>query len=218
MTLTRKGQAMTDKQKKKLSDGREYRNMVLETRESEDESYIVEGYATTFDEAYTLYDMGDVRVNEVVDRNAFNDCDMSDVIFQYNHEGRVYARQSNDTLKLTVDEHGLHVRADLGGTETGRQLYEEIKGGYTNKMSFGFIVAEDKEGRDKVENVDVHTRTITRISKLFDVSAVSIPANDMTEISARDYSDGVIAGIETERSKRERDMKLLKLKLKLMEV
>ena len=68
---------------------------------------------------------------------------MSDVIMQFDHQGRVFARKSNDTLQLEVDDHGLKVTADLGGTEIGRQLYEEIKGGYVTKMSFGFTVAKD---------------------------------------------------------------------------
>ena len=58
------------------------------------------------------------------------------VVMQYDHEGRVFARLSNGTLQLESDEHGLKVRADLSGTELGRNLYEEIKGGYTTKMSF----------------------------------------------------------------------------------
>ena len=92
------------------------------------------------------------------------------------------------------------IEADLGGTELGRQLYEEIRGGYTNKMSFGFTVddedideSEDEEGRLLV------TRTIKSIRKLYDVSAVSIPANDATEISVRSLTDGVIEKAQAER-------------------
>ena len=95
---------------------------------------------------------------------------MADVIMQYDHEGRVFARISNGTLELNADDHGLHIRADLGGTEIGRQLYEEIKGGYTDKMSFGFTVDEDKreitENRETGETTIL--RTITAIRKLYD--------------------------------------------------
>jgi hypothetical protein len=115
---------------------------------------------------------------------------------QYDHQGRVFARISNDTLSLEEDEHGLKIRANLGGTTLGRQLYEEIKGGYTNKMSFGFTVDADDIKADKDGN---YLRTIRKIGKLFDVSAVSLPANDYTEISARNHCDGVIAEIEAER-------------------
>ena len=123
---------------------------------------------------------------------------------QYNHEGRVFARMSNRTLALSTDERGLAIEADLSGTEIGRQLYEEIEGGYTNKMSFGFTVAEDK--RDVTEDHDTGEvtvlRTITRIRKLFDVSAVSLPANPATALSARAYGEGVIAEAKEEIQKR----------------
>lgn len=212
---------LTDKQLRRLADGREYRTMVMEVRAAEgaDESkMIVEGYATTFNQPYTLYEDRYCKFVEQIDPTAFTECDMSDVIMQYDHEGRVFARNKNGTLSLTVDSIGLKVTADLGGTDAGRQLYQEIKGGYTNKMSFAFKVEEDKkeytEDRDK--RFVTCTRTITKISKLYDVSAVSIPANDMTSISARRYADGVIEYIQAERL--ERANKAKKIKLKLLEV
>ena len=116
---------------------------------------------------------------------------MSDVIFQYNHEGRVFARTRNNTLEITPDEKGLFIRADLSGTEEGRKLYEEIKGGYTDRMSFGFTVAEDRTDKTG-DDPRTYLRTITKVGRLFDVSAVSIPANDFTEISARSYVDGIL--------------------------
>lgn len=206
----------------KIKGGREYRRVsdmsVRAKVDGEDEEQIVEGYACTFDDEYLLYDWGDYRFYEKIDRHAFDDCDMDDVIMQYDHHGRVFARTSNNTLEITPDDHGLKTRANLGGTELGRGLYEEISGGYTNKMSFGFRVKEDK--REVIEdhetgNIEVH-RTITKFAKLYDVSAVSLPANDATEISARSYSEGVIELLKQEiAEKRERD----KLKLQIyMEV
>lgn len=210
---------LTDKQLRRLADGREYRNMTVEVRAAEDDSkMIVEGYATTFNQPYTLYEDRYCKFVEQIAPTAFAECDMDDVIMQYDHEGRVYARNKNGTLSLSVDSIGLKVTADLGGTDAGRQLYQEIKGGYTNKMSFAFKVEEDKkeytEDRDK--RFVTCTRTITKISKLYDVSAVSIPANDMTSISARRYADGVIEYIQAERL--ERANKAKKIKLKLLEV
>lgn len=181
----------------KINNGREYRKMELNIQEPE--SYNVRGYATTFNEKYTLWDDGDFRVDEQVDPHAFDECDMRDVIFQYDHEGRVFARTSNDTLKLTPDAHGLEVNAYLGGTEIGRNLFEEIKGGYTSKMSFGFHVEADDIQEEEVEGKVIYTRTIKKINKLYDVSAVSLPANDGTEISARSLKDGAIAKLEAER-------------------
>ena len=200
---------MTEAMKKKIEQGREYRKMLLEVKDTEDTDYTVTGYATTFDEPYTLYDIGDGKVvKEQVSRNAFDNTDRSDVIMQYDHEGVVFARLSNDTLKLTVDDHGLFVEAYLGGTSNGRNLYEEIKGGYINKMSFGFTVTDD----DLAEADYGYLRTIKAIGKLYDVSAVSIPANDYTEISARNHIDGAIDEIETERIRLEEERKALEEK------
>ena len=195
---------MSEKVMNKIKNGREYRQMVIEPVEGVTDQ-IVEGYATTFNQPYELYSFDDDRgthtVLEQVAPDAFKEADMSDVIMQYDHAGRVFARLSNGTLSLEEDEHGLKVRANLGGTEIGRQLFEEIQGGYTSKMSFGFTVAED----DIVPDGTDYLRTIKRIGKLYDVSAVSLPANDFTEISARSHCDGAIAEIEAERLRAEKE-------------
>lgn len=189
-----------------MKNDREYRNMVLEVRDlQEDERKIVVGYASTFDEPYTLYEDGDWRFDEVVDANAFANTDMSDVIMQYDHEGRVFARISNNTLTVTPDERGLLIEADLGGTELGRQLYEEIRGGYTNKMSFGFTVdGEEITDREQPDGSVITERRITSVRKLYDVSAVSLPANDATSISVRSLTDGEIKRIQAERLEAEK--------------
>ena len=207
---------LNDKQLRKLSDGREYRAMTMRALGDSD-AMIVEGYATTFNQPYMLYDGGDYRVMEQIAPTAFAQCDMTDVIMQYDHEGRVFARNRNNTLALSVDATGLKMTADLGGTDIGRQLYQEIKGGYTDKMSFGFVVAEDQRTSTMDYNTGVETvlRTITKIKKLYDVSAVSIPANDMTSISARRYADGVIDGIKAERLERANKRKKLILMLEV---
>ena len=87
----------------------------------------VEGYATTFNQPYRLCGDEQITVNEQIDRGAFAETDMSDVIMQYDHQGRVFARMSNGTLQLSQDDHGLKILADLGGTEICRQLFEEIR-------------------------------------------------------------------------------------------
>ena len=177
-------------------DKREYRKIdaVLETRTAEDGQMIVEGYATTFNQPYLLMRDKNVTVMEQMDLHATDKADKTDTIMQYDHEGPVFARVSNGTLELIPDEHGLKVRANLGGTERGRQLYEEIRGGYVNKMSIGFNVKDEKRTRTKNEDGSVTIlRTLLELGKIYDVSAVSIPANDATEISARTISDGLIA-------------------------
>ena len=200
----------------KLNEGRTYRNVqTVEARAAGDSNeMIVEGYASTFNDPYTLWAEDGYTVLEQIDARAFDQCDMSDVIMQYNHEGRVFARISNGTLEVSPDDKGLAVRANLGGTDLGRGLYQEIAGGYTDKMSFGFRVAEDEltETDDHDTGETVILRTIKRISKLYDVSAVSIPANDATVISARSYGEGVIAELIEEHDKRE----ALKKKIKIL--
>lgn len=196
---------------------REYRSMNgMICRSADEGSYVVEGYATTFNDPYLLYEFGGEKVFECVDRKAFDGCDMSDVIFQYDHAGMVYARTRNGSLKLEIDEHGLKVTADLGLTEESRKVYEAIQNGLIDRMSFAFTVDEDKWDEK------TRTSTITRIGKLFDVSAVSIPANPNTEISAERKAllDGEIERVRTERCEREARLKkirLLKLKIKVQE-
>ena len=195
-----------------VKSDREYRSMTLEVipevREEgapEEEKMIVSGYASTFNEPYTLYEGDDLIYSEVVDARAFDNTDMADVIMQYDHAGRVFARTSNNTLKVSTDERGLLIEADLGGTELGRQLYEEIRGGYTNKMSFGFTVNGEDQSRERAADGRVLvTRTITSVRKLYDVSAVSIPANDATSISVRNLTDGEIEKIRAERLEAEK--------------
>lgn len=205
-----------------VKNDREYRRIELSDIEYREEGQekIVEGYATVFDQEYTLYSWGDWEVRESFDRASFNDTDLSDVIMQYDHQGRVFARGSNGTLTVKPDGHGLKVRANLGGTEIGNQLYEEIKGGYTTKMSIGFTVKTEErtEEIDQENNKTTVHRKITGVKKLYDVSAVSLPANDATEISARNIGDGLIAEIEEERLAIEaRRKKIQKIKI-MMEV
>lgn len=196
----------------KIREGRQYRPIsesfrIATRKEGEaSEEMIVEGHAATFNQPYTLYDDGEWRVDEQIDVHAFDECDMDDVIFQYNHEGRVFARTRNSTLEVKTDEIGLWCRADLSGTAAGRELFEEIKNGYTDRMSFGFTIKEDKweETYNRVNHTTLIKRTITKVGKLYDVSAVSIPANDGTDISARSFCDGVIAEIKAERLGREK--------------
>ena len=201
----------------RIKKGIQYRDMSLDIDESAEKR--VTGYATTFNEPYTLYEDTDVVFREQVDNNAFSGADLSDVIMQYDHRGRVFARIRNNTLELRTDAKGLFVSANLGGTEIGRQLYEEIRGGYTDKMSFAFTVSADKVERYEENNRRVYLRTITQIKKVYDVSAVSIPANDGTSISARSCLDGILEKEKAEaleKSEREQKRKRLQLRLKLM--
>jgi HK97 family phage prohead protease len=207
---------------------REYRNLINfraleEDEDNKDNAYIVEGYAAVFDEVYTLYEDSYFKLDEVVLREAFDDVDLTDVIFQYDHAGRVFARTSNDTLTLSVDDKGLKIRAYLGGTEEGRNLYEEIKGGYTTKMSWGFSLdrnmdIERLESYNKETDKYYELQKIKGITKIYDVSAVSLPANNATEISARNLAAGEAERIKAERQERlniDKQKLILKLDLEV---
>lgn len=144
--------------------------------------FYVEGYATTFDSPYLLYEIEGTKFYERIDAHALDGADISDVIMQYDHEGRVFARQSNGSLILMPDNKGLLIAADLGRTDLARGLYQDIQAGMITKMSWAFTVKTDSYDRA------THTRTILEIKKVYDVSAVSIPANGGTEISARSFA------------------------------
>lgn len=190
---------------------REYRTMIqpllipTAAEKRIDTDFYVEGYATTFDKPYLLYEWDGNKYYERIDRNALAGADMSDVIMQYNHEGKVLARLSNGTLGVEANDNGLFTFADLSKSRAAQDMFEEIKNGLVTKMSWAFRVSEDSYDRD------TRTRTILKIAKVYDVSAVSIPANADTDISARSYFDGVIEMEQQERL--ERRKKLLKIKL-----
>ena len=190
-----------------IKNDREYRNLnSFETGEN----FIVEGYASTFDK-YKMMTIDGVDYYEQIDRHAFDEADMSDVVFLRDHEGRVLARTKNGAIQLEIDEHGLHQKTDLGLTGASREMYEDIATGNYQQMSFSFVVAEDRYDKE------THTRLIEKVSKVFDISAVSFPANPFTEIgvSARDYFNGVIEMEKAERLENEQKRERLKLKTKI---
>ena len=194
---------------------REYRNLTLlepttEPSKRIDSDYYVEGYATRF-EPYELYEFDGVKYYERIDKNAFEGADMSDIIMQYDHQGRVLARKSNGSLIVEPNDEGLFICADLSKSDASRSLFEDIENELVTRMSWAFTVAEDSYDRE------TRTRTILRVKKVYDVSAVSIPANEDTLINARSYFDGVIEEEQQELLKREKQKQLLEIKLKLME-
>ena len=163
-----------------------------------DTPFYVEGYASTFDDPYVLFTdpFDGTEYKEIVKPDAFTDTVMEDVIMQFDHRGRVFARMSNRTLAVEPDKHGLFVAADLKSTSNSQSLYEDIETGLITKMSWAFTV--DDEEYDRAE----HTYIIKKVRRIYDVSAVSLPADPNTEISARNMLDGVIerAHKEFERS------------------
>lgn len=200
-----------------IRDNREYRNLgTFETKSEEDSEFIVRGYASTF-EPYLMFEDDGIQYFERIAPTAFEEADMSDVVFLRDHTGRVLARTKNGALNLTTDTHGLLSVTDLGLTQASKEMFEDIRTGNYSQMSFSFVVA--RGGEHFEEEVRKVTRVIDRIEKLYDVSAVAFPANPGTDIgvSYRDLFNGVIERREAERLKAIHDRKLLELKMKLYE-
>lgn len=193
---------------------REYRSMDMTILEGEEKKYMVEGYASTF-LPYVLFNEDGVDYSERIDRHAFDEADLSDVVFRIDHEGPVYARTSAGTVTLDIDDHGLHNINDLSRTQRSRDVFEDIAAGNYPKMSFAFRVAPGGDHYDP----ETHTRVIDRIAKVFDISAVSFPANPTTNLSVskRDWFDGVIERERAERLAAEERQAAINRILSLME-
>lgn len=147
------------------------------------ESEKITGYAIVFEQRTVLYEdpVTGYEYGEIIDRNALGSADMSDVILRYNHTGHVLARTRNGSLRLSPDEHGLFIEADMSGSDEARKFYEEVKNGLIDKMSFRFTIADEEWDEQS------RTRRVKSIGRLFDVSLVSFPAYEQTEVSARSY-------------------------------
>lgn len=186
---------------------REYRNLnLLKPSKRLNSDFYVEGLAATY-EPYELYEIDGVKYYEKIDRNAFIGADISDCLFQYDHTGRVLARQSNGTLIVEPTDEGLFIAADLSTSKASKELYQDIASKLITRMSWAFTIAEDYFDRES------RTRVITKVKKIYDCSAVSIPQNPETSISARSYFNGEI---EKEKQLAHR-RKALQLKLKLIQ-
>ena len=178
-----------------LPETRQYRDIAVsnftpvmnEENEEQERSYVVRGHYTVFNTPYEL--MPDFF--EEIDSRALDETDMSDVIFQVDHSGTPLARLRNKSLRLGIDEVGAWAEADLGGSERGREIYEAISNGLIDRMSFGFTIDQDGFEWEEDDQGVIHSR-ITKIARLHDVSCVTWPANDSTDISARAYLDGAI--------------------------
>lgn len=200
--------------KNKFKDMAQERSLLLlpsQNNKRIDTEKYVEGYATTY-EKYLLYDDGDWgKTYERFDPGCFANTDMSDVIMQFDHAGRVFARTTNGSLIVEPDEKGLFTAADLDLTELARSLYEDIDAKLITKMSWRFRVG--KYYIEREEGSKDRTIVHTEIPKIYDISAVSIPANQNTEINARDFVHGVME--EIARREAELDERRRKLRLKI---
>ena len=164
-------------------------NLEVRADENDTSKMIVEGYPIVFDkEAYIGMDPWGWY--EKIDRNAFANADMSDVVLRYNHSDEllILARTKNNSLKLTIDEKGVFMHAELIDTTQNRDVYKMVEAGLLTEGSFAFTVTEQdvREIGDWGDpNYEIH-RTILGIGKLFDVAICPNGAyGDLTEIYAR---------------------------------
>ena len=177
-----KQKAMDNKEDKRTEELRSQYGDSVELRTAEvraagDDALVVEGYASNFD---VEYDLGYFK--ETVARGAFDDVMQDDVRFLLNHTGAPLARTTNGTLELSVDDQGLKYRAALADTQDGRDLYKLIKRGDITQSSFAFTIENDTWSEDR------STRTITKVGKLLDTSAVTYPASPTASVYARNMA------------------------------
>ena len=185
-----------------ISKDRQYRSFEFEqTAEMR-----VEGQAVTFENPTVMFEMDGVKYYEVIDKRSFDKTHMDDVVLNIDHSGKPAAKTKNGTLELRKTNNGLFISADLSKNATGRELHEDIQNGFYDKMSFAFTVRKD------VYEKETRTRRILEIDRLYDVSAVTVPAYNQTSISARSFFE-----VEAEKERMElRELELRKKKLNLM--
>lgn len=187
-----------------ISKDREYRSFDFD---SNDDTLMVEGTAIVFDTPTLMYEIDGIKYYEVIERGALDDAIMNDVVLNVDHQGKPAAKTKNKTLLLHVDERGLHIEADLSKNATGRELYEDIKNGFFDKMSFAFVTADETYDREN------RTRVIKKVERLYDVSAVTVPAYSQTTLQSRSFFD---AEAEKERMEiRNKSIERKKLLLRL---
>jgi HK97 family phage prohead protease len=157
----------------------------LRAYKTEEESrMLVEGYAIVFNSESR--DLG--GFTEVVKENALDKAleRNTDVLALYGHDYQnVLGRQSANTLQLEKDERGIKFTLDLPNTQLGRDVYTLVERGDLKGNSFGFTVEKDswdKKG-DKV------IRTIEQVRDLFEISIVSLPAYEATELVKRNFEE-----------------------------
>lgn len=181
---------------KTISKDREYRSFDFEKQEMR-----AIGRPVVFNSPTVMFRDGETEYFEQVDSRAFDDAKMDDVILNIDHQGKPAAKTKNGTLKLEIRSDGLYMEADLSKNATGRELNEDIENGFYDKMSYAYTV--EKESYDK----KTRTRTVEKIDRLYDVSAVTFPAYNQTSIQARSYFEA-----EAEKERAEARLELAKAK------
>lgn len=176
------------KRSRPIKGNAEMRSFSMPDISADDTGNVIQGHAAVFGQTAVIGGM----YKETIARGAFDTTDFTDVLFTANHNlmaiplARSRNNNSNSTLQLQVDDQGLNTRAslDVDDNVDSKALYSAVKRGDINGMSFIFTVSDDEwTGLD--DDTAMPSRTINAISKVYEVSAVSMPAYDGTDISAR---------------------------------
>lgn len=166
------------------------RNYTCEVRAEQDEKHgaIITGTPIVYESKTDLYDFF-----EVIERGALDKTDLTDVRFLVNHDtskiplARSRKNNDNSTMKLSIDNDGLKIRVDLDveNNAEARALYSAVQRGDITGMSFMFGITEDGDAWEDLDT-EKPTRHIRSIATVIEVSAVTFPAYEETEIHARD--------------------------------
>jgi HK97 family phage prohead protease len=205
---------------------RETRAFSMPDLSADETGNTVEGHAAVFGQTYDMF-----WYTETIARGTFDKTDFTDVLFSINHDlkklplARSRNNNANSTLQLQVDDTGLNTKAalDVENNSEAKALYSSIQRGDMNGMSYIFTVRDDEwTGLD----TDKPQRTITDIAKVYEVSAVSMPANPGTDINARSQSElesckSVLESArakagELESEQRQSELEVLKLKNQIL--
>lgn len=172
--------------------------------ETESEEMRLRGYAAVFDQPTVLFTIGGIEYKEVIDRGAFDGCDMSKCCLKYNHESSVpvLSRVRGGRMKLGTDKYGLHFDSLLFNTQTSRDVFTLVKEGGLTECSFAFTLPDDGSGESY--DKETHTRTILKIDTLWDCAVVDNPAYGGTSVSARDFFEAEAEKEKLESLERER--------------
>lgn len=164
--------------------------------QQDDDEYVhIEGKAVAFDSETVLFKFNGIEYKEIIERGAFDEADISDVVVKYNHSDHflAVARTRNHTLELDVREDGVYVAIKIRkDNPNGMQFYKNVEEGLIDRMSFSFVIRE--ESFDEKE----HRWTVRKIEKVYDVAAVDFPAYDDTEIYAKRFGDAEALRAEAE--------------------
>lgn len=186
---------------------------------TDDEQMTVEGYALRFNKLSN--DLGGFV--EEISPEALKEADLSDVRALIDHDSsKVLGRTTSETLELTVDDEGLYFRCQLPNTSYAKDLYENIRLGNINQCSFGFILDEDGDSFEKRDD-GLFKRTLRKIKSLFDVSIVTYPAYDDTDVAPALRSIEAIKESEQEEVRKaqeaeQRKLDIAKAQLELMKL